>query len=189
MRSVAPTTNFALAVPDAHSVPSQLWSNVELLSLAGRVTVAVEAVGLPGLVCEISYFHSVTLKPTAPEGGSMEIVAWLPRVGGAGFTARLAVGLAAPLGLISFSSARSVTAPSRWSFDQIHPPLVLVALLVCAPTANTQRSPPTAAAPSLVTWILMCGATVIVWLPLTRTVVPCDKLGGGLRGVAEVTTR
>ena len=53
-RTVSPPLNFALTLPEAQMVPCHCWLKVEALSVAGRVTVLVEAELLPGLVWEMS---------------------------------------------------------------------------------------------------------------------------------------
>src|SRR5438874_723943 len=67
-RRVTPAANFTLAVPEARKVPSQKSPKVALFSVAGRASLAVAGAVLPGFRCEISYFHSVTLKPIEPLG-------------------------------------------------------------------------------------------------------------------------
>ena len=50
VRKLAPQTKCADSEPEAHMMPSQNWLNVAVVSVAGRLIVAVAAVFAPGLL-------------------------------------------------------------------------------------------------------------------------------------------
>jgi hypothetical protein len=82
----------------------------------------------------------------------MVIVAALPRTGGFGETANVAVGVALEESLMSLLGASIVTAPAVWSEEKIKPWLsVVIVFGVLDPTVTIHLSPAIGAVPSLVT--------------------------------------